>query len=64
MSPKPLYADVQMSIVLALETVDELLDYWGDAGSHITWRLGAAEVRAVLSQRADFSKDAISSLML
>lgn len=53
----------QMAIVLGLETAQELLDYWGDESS-ITWRLSAGEVRAVLSLRTDFSRDAVLSLPL
>jgi hypothetical protein len=54
----------QMAIVLSLESVEEFLDYWGDDTGHITWRLTPAEVRGVLKQRADFSKEAIASLPL
>eukprot|EP00798_Chlamydomonas_sp_ICE-L_P008858 gene8858-3742_t len=54
----------QMAIILGLETLDEMLDYWGDAASHITWRLGVAEVRSILAQRVDFNKDAIMLLPL
>jgi hypothetical protein len=36
---------VQMALVLGLEAVTELLDYWG-GDSTITWRLSAAEVGA------------------
>ncbi len=52
---------VQMALVLGLESVDELSDYWG-GDSAITWRLSAAEVRSTLSQRADFSKDTVMAL--
>jgi hypothetical protein len=54
----------QMAIVLGLESVEEFLDYWGDDTGHVTWRLTPAEVRSILKQRADFSKDAITSLPL
>jgi len=36
-------AMAQMALVLGLETVEELADYWG-GDSTITWRLSAAEV--------------------
>ena len=55
----------QMAIVLGLESVEEFLDYWGDAaGGHVTWRLTPAEVRQVLGQRQDFAKEAIMALQL
>lgn len=54
----------QMAIILSLESVDELLDYWGDNAGSITWRLTPAEVRAVLAQRADFSRERIVALPL
>jgi hypothetical protein len=53
-----------MGTVLSLESVEEFLDYWGDDTGHVTWRLAPAEVRALLSQRADFSKEAIAALTL
>ena len=64
----------QMSLLLGFEAADEVLDYWaapgaaaggggeGGGGGGITWRLSASEVRAVLLQRADFSKEAIMVL--
>lgn len=54
----------QMAIVLSLESVEEFLDYWGDDTGHITWRLTPSEVKAILSQRADFNKGTISALPL
>jgi hypothetical protein len=53
-----------MAIVLSLESVEEFMDYWGDDTGHITWRLTPAEVRGILAQRPDFSKDMIASLPL
>uniref|UniRef100_A0A7S3RBF0 Conserved oligomeric Golgi complex subunit 4 n=1 Tax=Dunaliella tertiolecta TaxID=3047 RepID=A0A7S3RBF0_DUNTE len=53
----------QMALVLGLETVEELADYWG-GDSTITWRLSAAEVRSTLAQRTDFSREAIKALPL
>lgn len=50
----------QMASLLSLESPAELMEYWGET----SWRLTPAEVRAMLSQRADFSKDAISGLPL
>jgi hypothetical protein len=54
---------MQMALLLGLESVDELADFWGGE-SAITWRLSAAEVRSTLSQRVDFSKDVVMSLHL
>lgn len=54
----------QMSTVLSLESVQEFMDYWGDDAGHITWRLTPAEVRAVLAQRQEFSKELIAALPL
>ncbi len=36
----------------------------GGAGGVINWRLSAAEVRGVLSQRTDWSREAVMSLPL
>jgi hypothetical protein len=55
---------LQMAIVLSLESVEEFLDYWGDDTGHITWRLTPSEVKAVLQQRPDFSRDTIAALPL
>lgn len=54
----------QMAIILSLENVEEMLDYWGDNAGSVTWRLTPAEVRALLSQRADFSRERIVALPL
>jgi hypothetical protein len=63
----------QMSLLLGLESADEVLDYWtpgggggGDGGSTggITWRLTAAEVRAVLLQRSDLGRETVMVLPL
>jgi hypothetical protein len=53
-----------MATVLSLESVQEFCDYWGDDTGHITWRLTPAEVRAVLAQREDFSRDVVAALAL
>jgi hypothetical protein len=63
----------QMALLLGLESVDEVLDYWsapggggGEGGSSggITWRLSGGEVRAALLQRPDFNRDAVMALPL
>jgi hypothetical protein len=53
----------QMATVLSCESVAEFLEYWRDGGG-VTWRLTPAEVRAVLAQRADFSRDVVAALPL
>lgn len=63
--PRPsLTRPFQMGTVLSLESVEEFLDYWGDDTGHVTWRLAPGEVRSLLAQRVDFSKDAIAALVL
>lgn len=52
-----------MALLLGLESVEELSDYWGPDAS-VTWRLSAAEVRSTLAQRTDFSKDLVMALHL
>lgn len=62
----------QMALLLGLESVEEVLDYWtsgsgsasGAEGGGITWRLSTAEVRAVLLQRGDLNKDKVMALPL
>ena len=53
----------QVATVLALESVGELLDYWGDAAT-VAWRLSEADVRQVLAQRVDFLPAEINALRL
>lgn len=55
----------QMALLLGLEAVEEVLDYWSGGGG-MTWRLSPSEVRAVLLQRTDFAqtKDAVMALTL
>ncbi|MEW5307113.1 MAG: hypothetical protein WDW36_009530 [Sanguina aurantia] len=54
----------QTAMLLGMESVEELLEFWGDRAGHVTWRLSPAEVRSVLSQRVEFSRDAILMLQL
>lgn len=54
----------QTATILNLETVNEILDYWGSNSGPLTWRLTPAEVRRVLSMRADFKSDDIRKLKL
>uniref|UniRef100_A0A7S0RYR1 Conserved oligomeric Golgi complex subunit 4 n=1 Tax=Chlamydomonas leiostraca TaxID=1034604 RepID=A0A7S0RYR1_9CHLO len=53
----------QMALLLGLEAVAEVNDYWGGDAA-IAWRMTAAEVRATLSQRPDFPREAIAALHL
>ncbi len=53
-----------MASVLSLERAQEILDYWGDNSGAITWRLTEADVRQVLSQRVDFSRQEIVQIPL
>ena len=51
----------QMGTLLSLESVAEVLDYWG---SNAAWRLTDAQVKEILGQRADFDPLEIASLHL
>eukprot|EP01117_Protostelium_nocturnum_P008586 TRINITY_DN3084_c0_g1_i1.p1 TRINITY_DN3084_c0_g1~~TRINITY_DN3084_c0_g1_i1.p1 ORF type:complete len:732 (-),score=257.77 TRINITY_DN3084_c0_g1_i1:1304-3499(-) len=54
----------QMASLLFLEKEHEVLDFWGQNSSNVTWRLTPSEVRKVLGLRVDFSKDVIAKLKL
>ncbi|XP_078439743.1 conserved oligomeric Golgi complex subunit 4 [Wolffia australiana] len=54
----------QITTILNVESVSEILDFWGDNSGTMTWRLTPAEVRRVLSLRVDFKPEAISALRL
>mmetsp|Transcript_65552 Transcript_65552/g.207305 ORF Transcript_65552/g.207305 Transcript_65552/m.207305 type:complete len:758 (-) Transcript_65552:47-2320(-) len=54
----------QMATILNLESVEEILDYWGENSGPMTWRLTPAEVRKVLGLRGDFKPEAIAALKL
>jgi hypothetical protein len=53
----------QMALVLGLEGVDELRDFWGGE-SAITWRLSATEVKSIMAQRIDLPAGAVAALQL
>ena len=53
----------QMSTILSLESVGEILDYWGEA-SDFNWRFTDGQVRDILSQRTDFDRQDIAMLVL
>uniref|UniRef100_A0A5B6ZG15 Conserved oligomeric Golgi complex subunit 4 n=2 Tax=Davidia involucrata TaxID=16924 RepID=A0A5B6ZG15_DAVIN len=54
----------QMAIILNLEKVSEILEFWGENSGPMTWRLTPAEVRRVLGLRVDFKPEAIAALKL
>lgn len=54
----------QKATLLSLESVDEVTEYWGEAGGPMGWRLSAEDVRHVLRQRTDFAPDEIAALTL
>lgn len=53
----------QMATVLSLETAAEISEYWGEA-SDFSWRFSDSQIRAILSQRVDFSDQEIGQLVL
>ena len=53
----------QISILLSLETLDELFEYWNSPLA-ITWRLTPNEIRQILLLRSDFKSDDIRRLKL
>ncbi|KAK9907313.1 hypothetical protein WJX75_001280 [Coccomyxa subellipsoidea] len=54
----------QMGTLLSLESVSEVMDYWGHNAGPITWRLTEAQVKEVLGQRTDFEPHEIAALDL
>ncbi|PRP87064.1 oligomeric Golgi complex subunit 4-like [Planoprotostelium fungivorum] len=54
----------QMAFLLHMEKESDVLGYWGQNSSNMTWRLTPSEVRKVLSLRSDFSREAIAKLKL
>ncbi|XP_064466828.1 conserved oligomeric Golgi complex subunit 4-like [Ornithodoros turicata] len=54
----------QVSTLLNLESVSEVLDIWGANAGSMTWRLTPTEVRQVLSLRTDFRQEDIRRLKL
>ena len=52
-----------MATILTLESVREILDYWGDSAT-VAWRLTENDVRSVLAQRVDFAPEDIFALNL
>ena len=54
----------QMATILCFESVEEMLDYWGDEGENINWRLSPAEIKSILKLRNDFNEANISALLL
>ncbi|KAG8196740.1 hypothetical protein JTE90_014474 [Oedothorax gibbosus] len=54
----------QISTILNLENVSEILDTWGSNSGSLTWRLTPTEVRQVLALRKDFKSEDIKRLKL
>ena len=54
----------QVATVVNLESVSEILDYWGENSGSMTWRLTPAEVRKILSLRVDFRAEDIAAIEL
>ncbi|CAJ0895435.1 9128_t:CDS:10 [Entrophospora sp. SA101] len=58
----------QISILLNLETIDEIHEYWGgsskSSSDFITWRLTVMEVKRIVGLRVDFNDEEISTLKL
>lgn len=54
----------QISTILNLENVNEILDCWGSNSGPLTWRLTPSEVRQALTLRIDFRSEDIRKLKL
>lgn len=52
----------QMVMLLTLESLEEVGELWADGS--VTWRLSAAEARAVLASRTDLERSAVAELQL
>jgi len=55
---------IQIATILNLETVHEIVEFWGDNSGAISWRLNSTEVKTILALRSDFKQEAIKSLHL
>eukprot|EP00210_Caulerpa_lentillifera_P000479 g462.t1 len=53
----------QMGTILCFESVEEMLDYWGDEGGSIDWKLSPGEIKSILRLRTDFSESNIAALL-
>lgn len=53
----------QTAMLLGMESVEELLEFWGDRAGHVTWRLSPAEVRTItrISQDPGLAQSYFSS---
>ena len=51
----------QMATLLSLESVSEVLEYWGHA-SDFNWCFSESQIKAMLEQRVDFDDHAIAML--
>jgi hypothetical protein len=54
----------QIVMLLSMDKLAEVMEYWGAGSSGVVWRLTASEVRKVLGLRIDFRSDQIAALRL
>lgn len=54
----------QIATVVCLESVEEILDYWGDDSGGITWRLTPGEIKSAMRLRVEFTDAKIAGLVL
>ncbi|XKL63549.1 hypothetical protein PGB90_005913 [Kerria lacca] len=54
----------QIALILNLEKVSEILEYWGSETCSFTWRLSPKEIKQFLSLRKDFKVDDVKKLKL
>jgi hypothetical protein len=54
----------QIALILNLQSVKEVLEYWGVNSGPIVWRLTAAQLKKALKLRVDFDKREIEELVL
>lgn len=54
----------QIVMLLSLDKLNEVMEYWGVGSNGVVWRLSASEVRKVLGLRSDFRSDQIAALRL
>jgi hypothetical protein len=54
----------QIGLVLSLEEVGDILEYWGSKSGSIRWRLNANEIRKIMALRTDFLPLQIAQIQL
>lgn len=55
---------LQLATILSLESVGEMIEYWGDRAGPLVWRLTPMEVKKALRLRVDFNHNEIALLKL